>query len=237
MGQRGNIIENEQRYYAAVERRIQANRRIAGQRKWYADFEDAKELEDWLFAYGDFEMKYVVGPRCCRYADGYVEHAELPGDRYYGEKCGCKWVKHPLDFYRHGKFLDAMRAQIEEWGGLREKQHLAVRKIYAEAKDKLAGRDAAIAAAKEADKAAQFVGAVGERRVFELVMERWMKFEGQFGDVYINILRDADQNIFVYKGARLLAAKNEAVKIKASIKAHEVREGINQNIIARPAAA
>ena len=235
---KGNFIENPQRYDAAIEARIKANRAKGGRLKWYAAYEDAEELHHWMMNQGEFAPKLALGLKCCQYADGVIEHYEAANDSFYGQNCGCKMVKHPLAFYAEGGvFLSAMRKQIDEWGGLSEKQHVAVQKIYADAKDKLAGRAAAIAEAKEADKAAGFVGEVGERKIFELIMERHFEFASQFGAVFINIMRDADQNIFVYKGGKLLAQRGEAVKIKASIKAQEIREGIKQNIIARPAAA
>lgn len=238
MGWKGNFIENPQRYEAAIEARIKANRAKGNRLKWYAAYDDAKKLEHWLMGEGEFAPKLVLGPKCCQYADGDVEHYEDPKDSFYGQHCGCKMVKHPLAFYAQGGgFMSAMRKQIDEWGGLSEKQHVAVQKIYAAAEEKLAGRAVAIAEANEADKAAKFVGEVGERKIFELVMERHFEFASQFGAVFINIMRDADQNIFVYKGGKLLAQRGEAVKIKASIKAQEIREGIKQNIIARPAAA
>ena len=61
-------------------------------------------------------------------------------------------------------------------------------------------------------------------------------FEGTFGPVYIHILNDAEGNVIVYKGnKRLTGEKGEVVTFKATIKAHDARDGVAQTILARPA--
>lgn len=221
-------IENEARYEAAIRRRIQANRAKTGRAKWLAAHEDAQTLHDWLFNEGEFIGVEQLGPRCCRYADGTYEHE----DNKYGV-CGCKMVSHPLSFYARGSFLDNMRKAIDEWGGLTDGQHAAVAKSFAAAKDKLAGREVARAEANAADANTNHVGTVGERRDFDLTAERTHSFDSQFGTVYITIFRDADNNVIVYKGS-IAFERGEKVRGKATVKAHDLREGVPQTIIARP---
>ena len=221
-------IENEARYEAAIRRRIQANRAKTGRAKWLAAHEDAQTLHDWLFNEGEFIGVEQLGSRCCRYADGTYEHE----DNKYGV-CGCKIVSHPLSFYARGSFLDNMRKAIDEWGGLTEGQHAAVAKSFAAAKDKLAGREVARAEAKAVDANTNHVGTVGERRDFDLTAERTHSFDSQFGTVYITIFRDADNNVIVYKGS-IAFERGEKVRGKATIKAHDLRDGVPQTIIARP---
>jgi hypothetical protein len=222
------FIENEARYEAAKWARIKANRAKSGRAKWLAAHDDAQTLFDWLFSQGEFIGVEQLGSRCCRYADGHVEHE----DNKYGV-CGCKIVSHPLSFYARGDFLNKMRGTIEEWGGLTDGQHAAVAKSFANAKDKLAGREVARAEANAADRNTCHVGTVGERRDFELTAERTHSFDGQFGTTYITIFRDADNNVIVYKG-NLAFGRGEKVRGKATIKAHDVRDGVPQTIIARP---
>ena len=133
----------------------------------------------------------------------------------------------------HGKegasFIDACWVGLKIFGGLTERQGLAVRNILA----------------KSAERKAQYraealtkvhVGAVGERRDFDLTIKFVTSFETQFGTTFVNICEDADANVVVYKGSNLLGGKGEKVQVKATIKAHDYRDGVAQTIISRPKA-
>ena len=61
-------------------------------------------------------------------------------------------TKHPLAFYSRGKFMDAMRAAIDNWGGLSEKQHAAVIDAYHRAEKLSAEHEQARAAALKEDR-------------------------------------------------------------------------------------
>jgi hypothetical protein len=224
-------IENEARYEAAIKRRIQANRAKTGRAKWFAAHEDAQTLHDWLFHEGEFsDHNWLLDP-LCHMEDGYPEHRfELGGKDY---RCKCKRVDHPLSFYARGEFLRKMRDTIDNWGGLTDGQHAAVAKAFANAKEKLAGRDVKRAEALAVDINTNHVGTVGERRDFDLTAERTHSFDSQFGTTYITIFRDADNNVIVYKGS-IAFERNQKVRGKATIKAHDVREGVPQTIVARP---
>lgn len=224
-------IENEARYQAAIKRRIQLNRAKTGRAKWLAAHEDAQTLHDWLFHEGEFsDQNWLLDP-LCHMEDGYPEHRfELDGRDY---RCKCKRVDHPMSFYARGDFLRKMRDTIDEWGGLSDAQHAAVAKSFANAQNKLAGREVARAEANAADAKTSHVGTVGERREFELTAERTHSFDSQFGTTYITIFRDADSNIVVYKGS-IAFERGEKVRGKATVKAHDMRDGVPQTIIARP---
>lgn len=140
---------------------------------------------------------------------------------------------HPLAFYANGEFLGSIRKALNEWGGLTDGQHAAVAKSYARAQELLASRDAKRAVQLAADAQTSHVGTVGERRDFTLTAERVHSFDGQFGTTYITIFRDGDNNVIVYKGS-VAFERGEKVTGKATIKAHEVRDGVPQTIIARP---
>lgn len=224
-------IENEAAYEAAIKARIKINRAKTGFAKWMAAHEDARILHDWLFNEGEFgEQNWVLDSRCSM-EDGYPEHCfEVDGRDY---RCKCKRVSHPLSFYARGEFFGNMRDAITNWGGLTDGQHAAVAKAFANAKDKLAGRDVKRAEALAVDMTTTHVGTVGERREFDLTAERTHSFEGQFGTTYITIFRDADNNVIVYKGS-IEFERGEKVRGKATIKAHDLRDGVPQTIIARP---
>lgn len=138
----------------------------------------------------------------------------------------------------HGKedasFIDACWAGIQTFGGLTEKQALAVRSIIA----------------KNAERKAQYraealtkvhVGTVGERRDFDLTVKFTTSYDTQFGTTWVFVMEDAEGNVVVYKGSAWLynAAKNmvekgDTVSLKATIKEHGERDGVKQTIIARP---
>jgi len=225
-------IENEARYEAAIKARIKINRAKTGFAKWMAAHEDARTLYDWLFNAGEFgEQNWSLDPLCRIGDDGYPEHRfEVAGEDYH---CKCKRVIHPLSFYSRGEFFGNMRDAISNWGGLTDGQHAAVAKAFANAKEKLAGRDVKRAEADAADANTNHVGTVGERQEFDLTAERTYSFNGQFGTTYITIFRDADNNIVVYKGS-IAFERGQKVRGKATIKAHELRNGVPQTTIARP---
>lgn len=200
-------IENEAAYERARIARIHANRAKSGHVKWLAAHEDAQTLYDWLFGQGEF-------------APTWDEDAE-------------RWVEHPLRAYSYGDFLYKMRDAINQRGGLTEGQHAAVAKSYAKAQELLASREERRAAQQAADAQTNHVGVVGERRDFDLTAERTHSFEGQFGTTYITIFRDADNNVIVYKGS-IAFDRGDKVRGKATVKAHDMRDGVPQTIIARP---
>ena len=213
-------IENEAAYEAAKWANIRRNRAKTARANWLAAHDDAQTLHDWLFGYGEFADQWQADPRCSD-EDGHADN------------CSCKLASHPLSFYARGDFLDKMRAALNEWGGLSDGQHAAVAKSFARAQELLAGRDVKRAAQLAADAQTSHVGTVGERRDFDLTAERVHSFDGQFGTTYITIFRDGDNNVVVYKGS-IEFERGEHVRGKATVKAHEVRDGVPQTIIARP---
>lgn len=230
-------VENEAAYIAATEARIAANRRKGGRKRWHAAFEDAPLLEEWLLGEGQFASGWQYDPECELVTDedygviGVIhkwEHTNHTG------KCNCRWVDHPLRFYATGDFLNKMRESLEQWGGLTEGQHRAVRKCYDRAVENLRSREERRTASIQADRDnSKFVGTVGERIDMTLLCEKQFYFEGTFGATYINLCRDPDNNVVVYKGSNAWT-QGVTVKVKATIKAHETRDGIAQTIIARP---
>ena len=228
-------IENEAAYERARIARIHNNRRIGGERKWHAreGAEECERLRHWLFGAGEFDYIRTIDPNCHEVevpawgggTETVIDHA---GD------CDCSVDAHPMTWYCRGDFYNSMRDAIDEWGGLTEGQHAAVKRGFEKAKVKLAERDANLARKHAADLEKGWVGEIKERREFDLKIEKCFSFHGQYGMSFIFIMRDADENIIVYKGSVNLGERGDSVKFVATIKAHEVREEVKQTIVARP---
>lgn len=225
-----NDVEHPDAYAAAIRNRIKANASKTRRRNWLATHPDAQRLWDWLYRCGEFESRF----KCGAVIDGFRMH-----ECEMGEKCsGAGAIAHPTTVGmfagNFGETLAKMREAVNEWGGLTDKQTDLVRRALARAEDRVATAAARREERIAADRAtSSYVGVVGERREFDLVCERFFAFEGVFGFTYINIFRDAERNIVVYKGSRSVE-EGDAVRVKATVKAHEEREGVKQTVIARP---
>lgn len=210
-------IENHSAYGAAIERNIKANARIGRSRRWRAETPDAQRITDWLQNTGEF----------------------APSDPVYDDNgFFLRQTEHPASIERiKGSFrrvLADMHCSLMEWGGLTPAQTNMVRNAMNRSIELAATREQARAEQRANDVAnSKHVGTVGERREFTLKVERVMEFEGQYGFTYINICRDADGNIVVYKGSNEFE-RGETIAVKATVKAHEMRDGVAQTIIARP---
>jgi hypothetical protein len=88
-------------------------------------------------------------------------------------------------------------------------------------------------ARKEQNAASRHVGTVGERIEFEATITFVTGFEGSFGYVTVTGLRDAAGNVYIQKGKHL-GSKGETLRLKATVKAHELRDNVAQTIITRP---
>ena len=173
------------------------------------------------------------------------EHNLGSAERYYGAidayrmanaaKTKTKiWVEQVsdaqeiFDFLQneHSGFLNSMREAIINYGGLTEGQANAVRKIIADR--------AAKAAAWAAEGAASaWVGVEGDRIAFDLTVQHVVELEGMYGITYINICKDADKNVVIYKGSNYWG-KGSKVQCIAKVKEHGDRNGVKQTIIQRP---
>jgi hypothetical protein len=130
------------------------------------------------------------------------------------------------EFDKPGSFLGKMDASLQEWGNLTDGQLNAVRRIMAD-------QDVKKAEWKARDAQSQFVGQVGQRIEIDAVVTWVTGFETQFGWTNVTGLRDAAGAIFIQKGA-FVADKGERVTGKATVKAHNERDGVKQTIIQRP---
>lgn len=240
------MIENQSRYEAAIERNIRNNRRIGGQRRWEAATPDHKRLRSFLGGYGEFGLVC----KCCKVL--WEDHCIADEVNYTFDKPTekCSAEINPV-IKAAGKLYSAMREALDQWGGLTEKQTALVRSMIEKGEERVAEREKFLAAKHELDLTKTHVGTVGARQDFTLTVERVLEFDGQFGTTYINLCRDENGNVVVYKGSNTFQQRNPAfrsysedeelylplprvIRVKATVKAHEVRDGVNQTIIARP---
>lgn len=200
-------IDNEGAYEAAIERNIRNNARKTRSAKWL-ETDGGKRANAFLFEHDEFEYTLL--------ADG-------------------TYFIHPVVRACLGDFYTKMRDSVLEWGGLTEGQTNAVLAMIARGEARVAERAKARAEARQADAdKSGWVGTVGERRDFSLTIRMIVEIEGQYGYSYLHIMHDTDGNVVVYKGTKVLGDKGEAVSVKATVKEHDVRDGVKQTKIARP---
>jgi hypothetical protein len=205
-------IEHPAAYEAAIRARIKANAAKTRRKNWFAAHPDAQRLWDWLYGHNEFENKY----------------------NEQGELVKSNPLRDGMFAGNFGEVLLEMREAIMEWGGLTDKQTDLVRRALARAEERLAKANQRREERLAADRAtSQHVGTVGERRDFTLTVNRVFSFEGQYGFTYINICKDAAGNVIVYKGSNNFE-EGETLTVKATVKAHDERDGIAQTLIARP---
>ena len=130
-----------------------------------------------------------------------------PAERDAGFYCAVQW-----GIQRFGKPTDAMRDKM-----------VAI----------IDERKAQAAEWAERDAKSEWIGNVGDRQEFTVTVKHWIEIVGQWGYTYINICRDADDNVVIYKGSQCWA-KGAEVRCMAKIKSHEERDGVKQTVIQRP---
>lgn len=205
---RGTFIENEARYAAAIQRNIQNNARKTRSVKWLATPEGAR-ANAFLFELDEFEPTYREDGR-------------------FGDI-------HPVVKACLGDFWTKMRESVAEWGGLTEGQTKAVLAMIARGEARVAERAKAREDARQADAdKSGWIGAVGERRDFSLVIRTVIEMEGQYGYSYLHVTHDDAGNVVVYKGTKELGERGMRVVVKATVKDHDIRDGVKQTKIARP---
>ena len=201
--------DNEFAYVNAAVSRIAGNWVRGNRTRWFAAHADAQRLQDWLLSTGEFAGTW----------DDNGNHRA-----------------HPLAIRGNGGFTDLLRklaADLDECGGLSDKQTDIVRNALARQATFVAERKLKFAAQ---DAGSQHIGTAGKREVFTLTIQ-WVKyFEGAFGATYIHGLKDAAGNVVIYKGSKCLGEKGATLTVKATVKEHGERDGVKQTIISRPAA-
>ena len=128
-------------------------------------------------------------------------------------------------------FLGSMAHSFDTYGKLTEKQSAAVLKGIDARQVKLE-QWAQERAARDA--ASEWVGYIGKRIELTLTVNHVVTLCGNYGVTFINLCRDNFDNAVVYKGSNDLKFHGDKVTVKATIKAHETRDGVKQTIISRP---
>jgi len=201
-------VENEGAYEAAIARNIRNNARKTRSAKWLATADGAR-ANAFLFELDEFEPTYRD--------DGFFHDT------------------HPVVKACLGDFFVKMRESVNEWGGLTDGQTKTVLAMIERGEARVAERAKAREEARQADAdKSGWVGEVGERRVFNLTIRMVIAMEGQYGYSYLHVMHDADGNVVVYKGTNCLGEKGDAVSVKATVKEHDVRDGVRQTKISRP---
>lgn len=97
-------------------------------------------------------------------------------------------------------------------------------------------KKAARIAERAANSMSEHVGAIGERAIYEVVIKFTTSYETEYGRIYVYICEDSAANVIVYKGNLTGRTANvgDTLKGKATVKAHETRDGVKQTILNRP---
>ena len=135
---------------------------------------------------------------------------------------------------RDGGIVAEMVGKLVQYGSLSEKQQAFLAALM----HRIANRDQIIADRKAADAGSAHVGTVGERRDWTLTLQGRFEYETDYGVTYGHVYKDADGNVVIYKGSnRLDGERGDTVTLKATVKAHADREGVQQTMISRPKVA
>ena len=128
-------------------------------------------------------------------------------------------------------FIGSMAHAFDTYGKLTEKQSAAVLKGIDARQVKL---EQWAQQRAERDAASEWIGYIGKRIELTLTVNHVVTLCGNYGVTFINLCRDDDGNAVVYKGSNDLKFHGDKVTVKATIKAHETRDGVKQTIISRP---
>lgn len=131
--------------------------------------------------------------------------------------------------YEENTILDIV-GRLVRYGSISDKQVDFLRKLLV----KIADRDAIAAKRREENAGSQHVGQIGERCEFNVAVMFTVRLESDYGTINITGFRDQDGNVLIYKGQNLGVEKGDNAVVKATIKSHNVRDGVNQTIINRP---
>lgn len=128
--------------------------------------------------------------------------------------------------------------KLVRYGSISDKQMGLIRKLLSDIAERPA-RDAAYAAKRAVDVAtSSHVGTVGERRKFDLTVERIYRGEGHFGAYVILTSKDQAGNVVVYKGGNDLGLKvGDRATVTATVKGHDEWQGMAQTTVSRPKVA
>ncbi len=149
-----------------------------------------------------------------------------------------EWVQDPINakfevllnaYTGTNRFFASLQSQLSRKGALSEAQVAAGNNAFQ--RDAEQGTERAEKAKR--DSGSEHVGTVGERRLFTVTVEVVLTFNSMYGYWFLNICRDADDNVIVYKGSKPFD-KGSKIIMKATVKEHGEYQGTKQTIVSRP---
>ena len=143
-----------------------------------------------------------------------------------------KDIEDFLFFEGKGDFVESLIKALDTYGKLTERQCDAVRKIIAKNKERKEqrGREQ-----EELNSKRVFLGIPGKKIQVELTVKKIITTETAFGVSFIHICEDTDRNVLIYFGkSNNFPREGETAKVQATVKFHNLREGVKQTIIMRP---
>lgn len=80
----------------------------------------------------------------------------------------------------------------------------------------------------------EFFGKIKKRDVFDLVVDKIIAYAGYIGLSYLHIMHDTDGNKAIwFASSKSKFEEGSKIKVKATVKNHQVRDGIKQTILTR----
>lgn len=234
-------IENKAAYEAAAIARIKENARKTRRAKWLQDVDGAQRVYDWLNGTGEFGKTYWYVDERGNVVDA-CEAAEIEdkADRNFlhVEDYGLKRINNPMLEGRFnggfGEFLYGLRETLDEFGSLSDRQtQIVLDAIDRKTKWVKEAEERKTEYAK-ANAKSEWVGEIKQRRDWELVIKKVLCFENNWGYTYINVMNDQNGNIIIGKGTKRYGSEGDTVWVKATVKAHETRDGVKQTVVNRP---
>ena len=135
-------------------------------------------------------------------------------------------------FEGKGEFFESLARALGDYGKLTENQCNAVRKIIAKQKER---KEQYQKEQQNLNDKRVFLGIPGKKIQVELTVKKIITTETAFGVTFIHICEDTDRNVLVYFGkSNNFPREGETAKVQATVKFHNVREGVKQTIIMRP---
>lgn len=132
---------------------------------------------------------------------------------------------------RPNQFLAKMHSTLMEWGHLTDGQDAAARKVLRDVEERAKQR---LAENAEAAARSRHFGKVKDRLRLKLTLKRKWQMDGYFGPCTGHVFEDAQGNVAVYIGVPLEMEPGDTRSIRATIKGHDVRDGVAQTKINRP---
>jgi len=141
-------------------------------------------------------------------------------------------IENFIFFEGRGEFVESLAKSIDVYGKLTEKQCDAVRRIIAKNKERKEQRNREQELLNETRV---FLGVPGKKIQIELTVKKIITTETAFGVSFIHICEDVDRNVIIYFGkSNNFPREGETAKVQATVKFHNLREGVKQTVIMRP---